>query len=242
VLAAAIEREGTTFRDYQMVNGESGRNADFLVAYGQGGRRAPVRHARCARRWWRSAARPTARGASAPHRWEREVRQHQAHEYLGSDARIDVAPDLPGLLAGSDLPGEPGQPGVDEGAAAGGHPFEQQCRILVPTAGQHGVLREEADADDERLLESSQDGRGILDAALQTPLESFALADEQGVDQGVLVGEVAVQGRLARPGPAGHVLHGGPAQAGIDKARRGRSQQVLPAVAAAVGGAHLEVS
>lgn len=36
VLAAAIDREGTTFRDYQMVNGESGRNADFLVAYGQG--------------------------------------------------------------------------------------------------------------------------------------------------------------------------------------------------------------
>ena len=41
VLAAAIEREGTTFRDYQMVNGQSGRNADFLVAYGQGGRPCP---------------------------------------------------------------------------------------------------------------------------------------------------------------------------------------------------------
>lgn len=38
VLAAAIEREGTTFRDYQMLNGESGRNADFLDAYGQAGR------------------------------------------------------------------------------------------------------------------------------------------------------------------------------------------------------------
>ena len=38
VLAEAIDREGTTFRDYQMVNGESGRNAPFLVAYGQGGR------------------------------------------------------------------------------------------------------------------------------------------------------------------------------------------------------------
>ena len=37
VLAEAIEREGTTFRDYQMVNGESGRNAPFLVAYGQAG-------------------------------------------------------------------------------------------------------------------------------------------------------------------------------------------------------------
>lgn len=37
VIAAAIEREGTTFRDYQMVNGESGRNADFLEAYGQAG-------------------------------------------------------------------------------------------------------------------------------------------------------------------------------------------------------------
>ena len=38
VLSESIEREGTTFRDYQMVNGESGRNADFLAAYGQGGR------------------------------------------------------------------------------------------------------------------------------------------------------------------------------------------------------------
>ena len=38
VLAGAIEREGTTFRDYQMVNGASGRNADFLAAYGQEGR------------------------------------------------------------------------------------------------------------------------------------------------------------------------------------------------------------
>ena len=41
VLAAAIEREGTTFRDYQMVNGESGRNASFLVAYGRGGQPCP---------------------------------------------------------------------------------------------------------------------------------------------------------------------------------------------------------
>ncbi|MFP5297893.1 MAG: bifunctional DNA-formamidopyrimidine glycosylase/DNA-(apurinic or apyrimidinic site) lyase [Actinomycetota bacterium] len=41
VIAGAIEREGTTFRDYQMVNGESGRNAGFLVAYGQGGRPCP---------------------------------------------------------------------------------------------------------------------------------------------------------------------------------------------------------
>ncbi|MDX1657536.1 MAG: bifunctional DNA-formamidopyrimidine glycosylase/DNA-(apurinic or apyrimidinic site) lyase [Nitriliruptorales bacterium] len=37
VLAAAIEREGTTFRDYRMVNGESGRNAAYLDAYGQQG-------------------------------------------------------------------------------------------------------------------------------------------------------------------------------------------------------------
>jgi formamidopyrimidine-DNA glycosylase len=44
VLAEAIEREGTTFRDYEMVNGESGRNASFLVAYGQAGRPCP----RCA--------------------------------------------------------------------------------------------------------------------------------------------------------------------------------------------------
>ena len=41
VLTAAIEREGTTFRDYQMVNGESGRNASFLIAYGQAGRPCP---------------------------------------------------------------------------------------------------------------------------------------------------------------------------------------------------------
>jgi formamidopyrimidine-DNA glycosylase len=38
VLAAAIEREGTTFRDYQMVNGASGRYAEHLTAYGQAGR------------------------------------------------------------------------------------------------------------------------------------------------------------------------------------------------------------
>ncbi len=44
VLAEAIQREGTTFRDYRMVNGESGRNAEFLVAYGQGGQPCP----RCA--------------------------------------------------------------------------------------------------------------------------------------------------------------------------------------------------
>jgi formamidopyrimidine-DNA glycosylase len=37
VIAAAVEREGTTFRDYQMVNGESGRYAEFLRAYGQAG-------------------------------------------------------------------------------------------------------------------------------------------------------------------------------------------------------------
>ncbi len=41
VLAAAVDREGTTFRDYQMVNGESGRYADFLVAYGQQGKPCP---------------------------------------------------------------------------------------------------------------------------------------------------------------------------------------------------------
>ncbi len=38
VLTAAIEREGTTFRDYQMVNGQSGRYAEQLDAYGQHGR------------------------------------------------------------------------------------------------------------------------------------------------------------------------------------------------------------
>lgn len=38
VLSEAIEREGTTFRDYRMVNGESGRNVDFLQVYGQAGR------------------------------------------------------------------------------------------------------------------------------------------------------------------------------------------------------------
>ena len=41
VLASAIEREGTTFRDFQMVNGESGRNVNFLVAYGREGQPCP---------------------------------------------------------------------------------------------------------------------------------------------------------------------------------------------------------
>jgi formamidopyrimidine-DNA glycosylase len=44
VLEQALLREGTTFRDYRMVNGESGRNATFLIAYGQAGRPCP----RCA--------------------------------------------------------------------------------------------------------------------------------------------------------------------------------------------------
>jgi formamidopyrimidine-DNA glycosylase len=41
VLAEAVSREGTTFRDYQMVDGASGRNAPFLIAYGQVGRPCP---------------------------------------------------------------------------------------------------------------------------------------------------------------------------------------------------------
>jgi formamidopyrimidine-DNA glycosylase len=41
VLAASIEREGTTFRDYRMVDGSSGRNVNFLAAYGQEGRPCP---------------------------------------------------------------------------------------------------------------------------------------------------------------------------------------------------------
>ncbi|HJR46156.1 MAG TPA: bifunctional DNA-formamidopyrimidine glycosylase/DNA-(apurinic or apyrimidinic site) lyase [Actinomycetota bacterium] len=41
VLADAVEREGTTFRDFQMVDGSSGRNASYLVAYGQGGTPCP---------------------------------------------------------------------------------------------------------------------------------------------------------------------------------------------------------
>jgi formamidopyrimidine-DNA glycosylase len=41
VLSDAIDREGTTFRDYRMVNGESGRNASFLVAYGRAGSPCP---------------------------------------------------------------------------------------------------------------------------------------------------------------------------------------------------------
>ena len=55
VLAAAIEREGTTFRDYQMVNGASGRYAEELTAYGQAGRpcgrcRTPLRRTVIAQR------------------------------------------------------------------------------------------------------------------------------------------------------------------------------------------------
>jgi formamidopyrimidine-DNA glycosylase len=41
VLEQAIAREGTTFRDYRMVNGDSGRNAGFLIAYGQAGLPCP---------------------------------------------------------------------------------------------------------------------------------------------------------------------------------------------------------
>jgi formamidopyrimidine-DNA glycosylase len=41
VLTEAIEREGTTFRDYRTLSGEAGRNAAFLVAYGQAGRPCP---------------------------------------------------------------------------------------------------------------------------------------------------------------------------------------------------------
>ena len=44
VLRAAIERDGTSFRDYVMVNGSSGRNAGSLIAYGRAGRPCP----RCA--------------------------------------------------------------------------------------------------------------------------------------------------------------------------------------------------
>ena len=44
VLAAAVEREGTTFRDYMKVDGEPGRNASFLIAYGRAGLPCP----RCA--------------------------------------------------------------------------------------------------------------------------------------------------------------------------------------------------
>lgn len=45
VLAGAVEREGTTFRDYVMITGESGRNASFLTAYGRAGLPCP----RCGR-------------------------------------------------------------------------------------------------------------------------------------------------------------------------------------------------
>jgi formamidopyrimidine-DNA glycosylase len=41
VLSAAIEREGTTFRDFQKVDGSAGSNGGFLVAYGQAGRPCP---------------------------------------------------------------------------------------------------------------------------------------------------------------------------------------------------------
>jgi formamidopyrimidine-DNA glycosylase len=37
VLTSAVEREGTTFRDYRGVTGEPGRNASFLSAYGRAG-------------------------------------------------------------------------------------------------------------------------------------------------------------------------------------------------------------
>jgi formamidopyrimidine-DNA glycosylase len=37
VLTAAVDREGTTFRDYRLVNGQSGRYLTELEAYGRGG-------------------------------------------------------------------------------------------------------------------------------------------------------------------------------------------------------------
>ncbi|HUH08702.1 MAG TPA: bifunctional DNA-formamidopyrimidine glycosylase/DNA-(apurinic or apyrimidinic site) lyase [Egibacteraceae bacterium] len=41
VLSDAVEREGTSFRDYLMVNGQAGRNAAFLAVYGQHERPCP---------------------------------------------------------------------------------------------------------------------------------------------------------------------------------------------------------
>jgi formamidopyrimidine-DNA glycosylase len=41
VLSESISREGTTFRDYEMINGEAGRNAAFLLAYGKSGQPCP---------------------------------------------------------------------------------------------------------------------------------------------------------------------------------------------------------
>ena len=41
VLSAAIAREGTTFRDFRMVDGASGGNLAFLSAYGRAGRPCP---------------------------------------------------------------------------------------------------------------------------------------------------------------------------------------------------------
>lgn len=41
VLQAAVDREGTTFRDHQMVNGSSGRYAAFLDVYGRAGLPCP---------------------------------------------------------------------------------------------------------------------------------------------------------------------------------------------------------
>lgn len=41
VLAGAVEREGTTFRDYRTLSGERGRNAAQLIAYGRSGEPCP---------------------------------------------------------------------------------------------------------------------------------------------------------------------------------------------------------
>lgn len=41
VLAEAIDREGTTFSDYRMLDGSSGGNAPFLIAYGRAGQPCP---------------------------------------------------------------------------------------------------------------------------------------------------------------------------------------------------------
>jgi hypothetical protein len=132
------------------------------------------------------------------HRREREVGQDQAHDHLGRRPRVD-APELPRGDPLLDQGGEALEAARHQRSAVRGDPRQQQRRLLVPAAGEHRMLHEEGDADEEGALESRRGRAPTLDGGVDAALEAVGLALEQRIDHGVLVREVPVQGRLARP-------------------------------------------
>ena len=68
VLVSAVEREGTTFRDYVNVDGEPGRNASFLIAYGRVGMPCPRCPLRSRRSCSGAAGPPSVPAVSGPDR------------------------------------------------------------------------------------------------------------------------------------------------------------------------------